>query len=1025
MLQGRRIYLTNAVLLYLLNVCLASQCGYQSCNPVKEGMINVHLVPHTHDDVGWLKTVDQYFYGDKNDIQEAGVQYILDSVIPELEKDPNKRFIYVEIGFFSRWWKEQSDTVKQRVRKLVDEGRLEFILGGWSMDDEASTHYNAIIDEHTLGFEFLRDNFGECGRPRVAWQIDPFGHSREHASLFARMGFDGLFFGRLDYQDKEERMKTKTMEMIWQGSPKNLGSQSDLFTGVLYNGYGPPGGFCFDVKCHEDPIMDDPNLHDFNVQQKVSSFINATLTWAESYATEHVLMTMGGDFNYENANMWYKNLDKLMYYINREHAQGGNINLLYSTPSCYLNQVNKANLTWPSKQDDFFPYASSPHTFWSGYFTSRPALKHYVRQSNNFLQACKHLNAFASLFGPTNSNGIRVLKEAMGVAQHHDAVSGTEKQAVADDYALRLYKGVNACQSVLENAYKTLLQTDKNVNFPEQSFCDLLNISRCNVTEGNEQFTVNVYNPLAREVSHWIQLPTNAKSCVVTDPFGKQIVSQIVPITNETKRIPERNGSVAENSIIFMATVPPLSSSIYFVETNKGHDQDTKPLSFKPNEDITINNTVLSATFDGTTGSLKVLKNLQSGATAQVDHRMQYYISHYGNTTRPKFQGSGAYVFRPNQSEPMDFQHLFQIQTKFLQGQLVQEVRQQFSPWVSTVTRLYNGAPYLETEWTVGPIPTKDGIGKEVISKYCSDLQTEATFYTDANGREILQRRRDYRSTWAFNNTESVAGNYFPVNSRIYLQDVKKGVQLTVLTDRSQGGSSIQDGCLELMVHRRLTTDDFFGAGEALNEKGSDNQGLVVRGKHYLLLDTIERSAQVHRDLALKLYMKPVLSFTNSQMKHSDWSKYFRTQWSALASVVPQNVHILTFEVSDQQDSKNDTHKHFLLRLEHIYEKEESKVLSNPAKVSLMNIFKGYEVVSAKELTLGANLDLNELHRLPWQYKSTYDEDSDKSNLNSDAKIMRKSQSFPNFNEYLLDNLTIILNPMEIKTFQIALTNSG
>ncbi len=31
-----------------------------------------------------------------------------------------------------------------------------------------------------------------------------------------------LFFGRLDYQDKDKRLKDKTMELVWMGS-ENLG----------------------------------------------------------------------------------------------------------------------------------------------------------------------------------------------------------------------------------------------------------------------------------------------------------------------------------------------------------------------------------------------------------------------------------------------------------------------------------------------------------------------------------------------------------------------------------------------------------------------------------------------------------------------------------------------------------------------------------------------------------------------------------------------------------------------------------
>nr|XP_056703983.1 lysosomal alpha-mannosidase [Euleptes europaea] len=964
-----------------------ASCGYQSCPVTKPNMLNIHLIPHTHDDVGWLKTVDQYFFGVRNDIQHAGVQYILDSVILELLADPTKRFIYVEVAFFARWWGLQTDAMRQAVQQLVAEGRLEFVNGGWCMNDEAAVHYSSVIDQMSLGLNFLKETFGECGRPQVAWHIDPFGHSREQASLFAQMGYDGFFLGRIDYQDKARREAVREMEQLWRGSGSLEPPVADLFTGVLPNGYNPPMALCWDQSCSDDPIVDD-NSDENNVQSLVTYFLGVAAAQSKHYRTNHIVMTMGSDFQYENANLWYKNMDKLIKHVNAQQHQGSLVHVLYSTPSCYLWELNKANLSWSVKYDDFFPYADGPHHFWTGYFTSRPALKRYERLSNNFLQVCNQLEVLAGTranVGPYGNSSSFELRKAMGVAQHHDAVSGTAKQHVTNDYAKQLSGGWEACQVVVTNALASIGGSKENF-----MFCTYLNISICPLTEAAHTFEVIVYNPLPRQVSQNIRLPVNGSHYSVTAPDGQAVLNEVIPVSSFTRGVRHDRGD-AMYELVFQASAPPLGYSSYAISRlpgrNPAHSKLLKRLhdQAQPGKQSLswgIQNEHLRVLFDPKTGLLKEIQNLDKSISLPVSQNFFWYNSSTGNDENE--QASGAYIFRPNNSEPFPITkgvRFYQVKT-----QVVQEVYQNFSSWCSQVVRLYAGQPYLELEWTVGPIPIRDGLGKEIISRFDTNLQTDRRFYTDSNGREILERRRDYRATWNLSQTEPVAGNYYPVNSRIYIKDQK--VQLTVLTDRSQGGSSTADGSLELMVHRRLLYDDNRGVGEPLLEPGIYHDGLVVRGRHLILLDTAESSAEQHRLLAQQEFMAPQLVLAPGGGPPYQLGQRSLKQFSALRQALPANIHLLTL-AQWGPDS-------VLIRLEHQFERGESINGSLPVTINLMNLFSSFNIITIQEMNLAANQKQEDMRRLIWQ---------------SDAGVASHRSG------RWLDPTRIMLQPMEIRTF--------
>jgi len=122
----------------------------------------------------------------------------------------------------------------------------------------------------------------------------------------------------------------------------------------------------------------------------------------------------------------------------------------YSTPTKYINALKKQKVSWPTKYDDMFPYSSGNTDWWTGYFTSRANAKGYIRRASSNLHSSSILYAQKMLDQSATDKEIHstmaanyVMKDAMGVLQHHDAVTGTAKQAVADDYNRRLYEAMD------------------------------------------------------------------------------------------------------------------------------------------------------------------------------------------------------------------------------------------------------------------------------------------------------------------------------------------------------------------------------------------------------------------------------------------------------------------------------------------------------------------------------------------------------------------------------------------------------
>ncbi|KAL9275061.1 Alpha-mannosidase 2-like protein [Drosera capensis] len=905
--------------------------------------LKIFVVPHSHNDPGWKRTVEEYY--------EQQSRHILDTIVETLEKDARRKFIWEEMSYLQRWWKDASESKKESFKNLVSNGQLEIVGGGWVMNDEANSHYYAIIEQMTEGNLWLNETIGFI--PRNAWAIDPFGYSPTMAYLLRRMGFENMLIQRTHYELKKELARHKNLEFIWRQS-WDFEETTDIFVHMMpFYSYdiphtcGPEPAVC----CQFDFARMRGFMYEFcpwrknpvetnqgNVQERAELLLDQYRKKSTLYRTNTLLVPLGDDFRYvsvDEAEAQFRNYQMLFDYINSN--PGLNAEAKFGTLDDYFHalreEADRVNYSrpgevgsgeiegFPSLSGDFFTYADRQQDYWSGYYVSRPFFKAVDRVLEHTLRATEMLMAL--VFGHCHrvqceklttsfAYKLAAARRNLALFQHHDGVTGTAKDHVVQDYGSRMHTSLQDLQIFMSKTIEVLLgiRTEKSEHNPSQfepeqarSKYDAQPVhKRISVHAGTARSVV-IFNPLEQTSHDVVMVIVDSPDVAVLDSNWTCIKSQVSPELQHTRG----NIFTGKHRLHFRATIAAMGLETYYITNGFAGCETAEPAKLKlfsksdslscpspyscskdETDVVEIKNLHQILSFDVKSGLLQ--KVSKDGSQWFVGEEIGMYSS----------AGSGAYLFKPTGDASSIIQSSGDMVVTI--GCLMQEVfsypktRWEETP-VSYSTRVYCGVSSIqellvEKEYHVELLgPNFDD--KELIVRYKTDIDNKRIFYSDLNGLQ-MSRRETYDKI-------PVQGNYYPMPSLAFMQGLD-GCRFSVHSRQSLGVASLKNGWLEIMLDRRLVRDDGRGLGQGV----MDNRPMNVLF-HILLESNISAASNPitnpfplnpsllsHRVGANLNY--PLHLFVAKKAQQLTTTPSSRS-FSPLAASLPCDLHIVSFKV--------------------------------------------------------------------------------------------------------------------------------
>ena len=161
-------------------------------------MQTIYLVPHTHYDVAWAFTKEEYLK-----INEAIIEEAL-----RLMQAPEFKFC-LEQTFLLKEIEKRNPNLWQRMKKMIKAGKLEIIDGQYLMSDTMLPTGEVLVREILVGKRYCKQRFGI--EVPVAWAADSFGMNAQLPQIYKKAGYRWLAFRR------GARADIKESEFLWRG----------------------------------------------------------------------------------------------------------------------------------------------------------------------------------------------------------------------------------------------------------------------------------------------------------------------------------------------------------------------------------------------------------------------------------------------------------------------------------------------------------------------------------------------------------------------------------------------------------------------------------------------------------------------------------------------------------------------------------------------------------------------------------------------------------------------------------------